>query len=174
MNSIEDRNLFKSSIGIALDEWDSLQASIEHGMGGEFTNEKIEWMIDVIKQYFIDTKNSFDFEDAVNYVEEIMDKEFDTIIEDGSTELLIRKIMKFFSLNNEQKYDELRSILNEKSTKLNATKELRKQKRLENKLNEDLEEFDLDDNTSSEEDTNETNQKKDNRATVDDEGWTNF
>lgn len=172
MNDVEDRNLFKQSVSVALEEWDSLQACIEHGMGGDCVDQKVEWMIDVVKQYFIDTKSSFDFEDAVNYVEEIMDKEFDTLIEDGSTEVLIRKIEKFFSLSNGQKYDELRGILNEKAAKLATTKEARKQKRQENKLNEDLEEFDM--NDESESDEEEAEQKKDNRATTDEDGWTKF
>ena len=177
MNSIEDRNLFKQSVAVALEEWDSLQACVEHGMGGDCVDEKVDWMIDVVKQYFIDTRSSFDFEDAVNYVEEIMDKEFDTLIEDGSTEVLIKKIEKFFRLNNEQKYDELRGILNEKAAKLAETKETRRQKRKENKLNEDLEEFDMnsgDDSESDEEDCNQADPKKDNRATMDDDGWTKF
>ena len=174
MNSVEDRNLFKQSVSVALEEWDSLQACIEHGMGGDCVDQKVEWMIDVVKQYFIDTKSSFDFEDAVNYVEEIMDKEFDTLIEDGSTEVLIRKIAKFFSLSNEQKYDELRGILNEKAAKLAATKEARKQKRQENKLNEDLEEFDMNSGDDSESEDDSADQKKDNRATTDEDGWTKF
>lgn len=62
MNEVEDKNLFKASIEIALEEWDALQACIDHGMGGEHTDEKIDWMIDVIRQYFIDTKDFFDFD----------------------------------------------------------------------------------------------------------------
>lgn len=176
MNSVEDLKLFRWAVGVALEEWDSLQACIEHGMGGDYVDQKVEWMIDVVKQYFIDTKSSFDFEEAVDYVEEIMDNEFDTVIEDDSTTVLIRKIEKFFGLSNEQKYDELRGILNERAAKLSATKEARKQKRQENKLNEDLEEFDMDsgDDSSDEEEGGQTDQKKDNRATTDDDGWTKF
>lgn len=176
MNSIEDAKLFRSAVGIALEEWDSLQACIEHGMGGDQVHEKVEWMINVVTKYFNDTKSSFDFREAVDYVEQIMDNEFDTLIEDESTELLIRNIERFFSLSNQQKYDELRGILNEKAAKLSATKEARKQRRQENKLNEDLEELEMSDNdeSASDEEDGQAEPKKDNRATTDEDGWTKF
>lgn len=175
MDQVEDRNLFKSGIAIALEEWDTLQACLDHGMGGEYANDKVEWMTDVLRKYFIDTRNSFDYDDAIDYVEEIMDKEFDTVIEDGSTEILIRKLMKFFTLNNEGRYDELRNALNEKLVKLNETADVRKRKRQETKMTEDLMELDMESGSDSESDDNlNDDSKRDNRAVTDEDGWTKF
>lgn len=178
MDLIEDRNLFKTSIGIALEEWDSLQAAIDHNMGGENAGEKVNWMIDVIRQYFIDTRNSFDFDDAVNYVGEIVNNEFDTLVEDGTIEILIRKIMRFFSLSTEGQYDELRSLLDEKQSRLNETAEARNRRRQEIRLNEDLNELDMesgeDDSENDDDGDDQPNRMADNRARADEDGWIKF
>ena len=80
--------------------WSSLQVAIEQGMGGPEAREKEEWMVGVIANYCKDEGSSLDQYDLQEYVETIIDNEFDTIIEDGSISLFSRRIVTFRQQQN--------------------------------------------------------------------------
>lgn len=80
--------------------WSSLQVAIEQGMGGPAAREKEEWMVDVIANYCKDEGSSLDQYELEEYVETIIDNEFDTIIEDGSLSIFARKIVNFRQQQN--------------------------------------------------------------------------
>lgn len=69
--------------------------AIEQGMGGPEAREKEDWMADVIANYCKDEGSSLDQYNLEEYVETIIDNEFDTILEDGSIPLFARRIIAF-------------------------------------------------------------------------------
>ncbi|KAH7646129.1 pre-rRNA-processing protein TSR2 homolog [Dermatophagoides farinae] len=100
-----DRTLFLRSILETLECWPSLQISIANGMGGPNTTTKIEWLCDSIVQLFRDN-NHLIVQDLIDFIAEILDNEFDTIIEDGSLEMISESIFGYYQkiLAGDQKF----------------------------------------------------------------------
>lgn len=73
----------------------SLQLAIDQGMGGPEAREKEEWMAGVIADYCKRQRSSLDQYELFEYVDTIIDDEFDTIIDDGSLEIFARRIIKY-------------------------------------------------------------------------------
>lgn len=85
-------DIFKKAVEHILNDWPSLDLAIENGMGGSQATDKRQWMI----KYVIDSMLNAKDIDALGMLEDILDQEFDTIIEDGSLEYNSRWIEKFY------------------------------------------------------------------------------
>lgn len=151
MEHVADHSLFLHSVQITLAEWEALTAAIENGMGGLFVDEKLAWFSDVIVAYYKDTTKTrradkkadltkFDRKDAQEYIEEIMNREFDTLLEDDSTIQIVNKIFDYFVLSETEKFDELRNKLSDKFAVL-----ARQHNRVENAINHRKQAHELDD-----------------------------
>lgn len=88
----EGINIFKRAVRQILTDWPSLDLAIENGMGGPNATDKREWMCNQICETYINRKDM----DVQGFLEDILDQEFDTIIEDGSLEYNSRWIEKFY------------------------------------------------------------------------------
>lgn len=84
--------IFRKAVRYVLTEWPSLNIAIENGMGGPQAKQKQCWMCDHIGEMYTQNKD-VDLED---YLAELVNNEFDTIIEDGSLEYNAKWIEKFF------------------------------------------------------------------------------
>ena len=82
---------FKRAVKYILTEWPSLNFAIENGMGGSDSKEKRAWMCDHIIEVMLRNKDI----DLDDYLAQIINQEFDTLIEDGSLEYNTRWIEKF-------------------------------------------------------------------------------
>ena len=142
MEQIADQSLFLLSVQITLAEWEALNAAIEHGMGGNCVEEKLSWFASVIVSFYKNatrTRNAdkrfdmakFDRTEAQEYIDEVMDQEFDTILEDDSTIQVVNKIFKYFVLSEAEKFEELRNQLSGKFAHV-----AKQQERLENAISQ--------------------------------------
>jgi hypothetical protein len=89
--------LFLTAVRQSLSEWEALQQAIEHGMGGSEAREKELWMSQVIVDYFKEYPDLSPTEVA-DYVEEILDNEFQTEVKDGSLEVMGTVLCRYHSL----------------------------------------------------------------------------
>lgn len=89
-----DSNLFFQSILETINCWPSLQLSLSNGMGGPQSKEKIDWFCNGIVQLFHDNQNLI-IDDVCDFVATVLNNEFDTIIEDGSLEMVCSSIFCF-------------------------------------------------------------------------------
>ena len=80
-----------------LKSWTALQLAVSHGFGGAHSNEKAQWFVGAIEQYFNENEGleSYELEDMIS---EIMSSEFDTLNEDGSTAQVANEIWNIHKL----------------------------------------------------------------------------
>nr|XP_027200185.1 pre-rRNA-processing protein TSR2 homolog [Dermatophagoides pteronyssinus] len=112
-----DRTLFHRSISETIDCWPSFQISISNGMGGPNQSAKIEWLCDSIVQLFHDNNNQLIVQDVSDFIAEILDNEFDTIIEDGSLEMISTSILGYYQKILSGDHDYIRDKLKQTKEK---------------------------------------------------------
>uniref|UniRef100_A0A915ECM8 Pre-rRNA-processing protein TSR2 homolog n=1 Tax=Ditylenchus dipsaci TaxID=166011 RepID=A0A915ECM8_9BILA len=78
-----------------LDEWTSYQLAVQDQLGGSRTSDKDKWLGDVLAQYLTDCDNkSMDSNELADWLDDILDEEFNLIVEDGSLEMVAEKLIK--------------------------------------------------------------------------------
>lgn len=105
--------VFKKAVRYILTEWPSLNLAIENGMGGYQAKDKVDWMCNAMIEVVLKQKD-VDLED---YLAQIVNQEFDTIIEDGSLEYSTKWIEKFYKDCMQGKEQEVLSSLNQAASK---------------------------------------------------------
>ena len=105
--------IFREAVKYVLTEWPSLNLAIENGMGGYQAQEKQRWMAEHITETMLKGKD-LDLED---YLAQIVNQEFDTLIEDGSLEYNAKWICKFYKDCLQGKEQEVLSSINQASAK---------------------------------------------------------
>ena len=118
--SLSFDEVFGSAVDQSIKEWKSFQLCVEQGMGGQYTNEKLIWMTQTITEFF-QTNRDLEVDEVIEFVAEIIDNEFDTIIEDGSLRLFATNIRKYFDLCSSGRLQEVIDRI-EDMKKLNANR----------------------------------------------------
>lgn len=95
--SLKSCEVFSSAVDQSLKDWKSFQLCVEHGMGGQYTNEKLVWMTETIVDFFFNN-NDLEVDEVIDFVSEIIDNEFDTIIEDGSIRIFATNLCRYYQL----------------------------------------------------------------------------
>lgn len=90
--SPEGAETFKKAVRYILTEWPSLTLAIENGMGGAQARDIREWMCKTVAEAVLKDKDI----DLDEYISELINNEFDTLIEDGSLEYNTKWIEKFY------------------------------------------------------------------------------
>ncbi|KAK6466707.1 pre-rRNA-processing protein TSR2-like protein [Huso huso] len=90
------RELFAGGIRAVLGTWPALQIAVENGFGGAFSQQKAEWMVDAVQQYFSDNVDLQHLE-VEDFLAEIVNNEFDTVVEDGSLPEVALQLCELFS-----------------------------------------------------------------------------
>ena len=104
--------VFSSAVDQSLKEWKSFQLCVEQGMGGQYTAEKLVWMTDTIVDFFTNNKD-LELDEVIDFVSEIIDNEFDTIIEDGSLDIFATNVCKYYQLCSSGRLQEVVDKLTE-------------------------------------------------------------
>ncbi|XP_039221992.1 pre-rRNA-processing protein TSR2 homolog isoform X1 [Crotalus tigris] len=91
----EARGLFRQGVQAVLDSWAVLQIAVENGFGGAHSQEKAEWMVGAVEQYF-ESNVDLEPEEIEDFLAELMNNEFNTIIEDGSLAQVSQQLCLFF------------------------------------------------------------------------------
>ncbi|XP_067408444.1 pre-rRNA-processing protein TSR2 homolog isoform X2 [Emydura macquarii macquarii] len=92
----ETRGLFSRSVRAVLSSWAALQIAVEHGFGGAHGREKAEWMVGAVEQYF-HSNAALEPEEVEDFLAELLNNEFDTLIEDGSLAEVSQQLQRFFA-----------------------------------------------------------------------------
>src|SRR5699024_1058614 len=81
-----------------IQHWPSFQIAISNGMGGPNTEEKVNWMCCMVVELFNDNPDgSIQTDDVLEYISDVINNEFDTIIEDGSAEMVCSSIVAYYN-----------------------------------------------------------------------------
>ncbi|KAM9344431.1 pre-rRNA-processing protein TSR2 homolog isoform 2-T2 [Pholidichthys leucotaenia] len=81
--SSASRELFSEGVRVVLHTWPVLQIAVDNGFGGVHSQQKADWMVDVVQQYFHNNADLQQYE-VEDFIAELMDQEFDTVVDDGS------------------------------------------------------------------------------------------
>ncbi|KAL8164296.1 UNVERIFIED_CONTAM: rRNA accumulation- protein [Gekko kuhli] len=92
----EARGLFSQGVRAVLGNWPVLQIAVENGFGGAYSQEKAEWLVGAVEQYF-QSNADLEPEEVDDFLAEVMNNEFDTMIEDGSLGQVSQQLCLFFS-----------------------------------------------------------------------------
>ncbi|KAK8765383.1 hypothetical protein V5799_031991 [Amblyomma americanum] len=112
---------FRVSVKTLIGDWHGLQVAIENGMGGPQAREKEQWLVGVLEQYFAEN-GTLHPDEVADLIAEIIDNEFDTIIEDGSLGQISALLCKHYQMCKEGKGNE---VLQSLSQRLPPTRTLR-------------------------------------------------
>ncbi|XP_054623683.1 pre-rRNA-processing protein TSR2 homolog [Dunckerocampus dactyliophorus] len=89
------RAVFTDGVRVVLHSWPVLQIAVDNGFGGVYGQQKADWMVDVVQQYFHDNSDLQQFE-VEDYIATLMDQEFDTVVDDGSLPQVCARLMQMF------------------------------------------------------------------------------
>ncbi|XP_061195396.1 pre-rRNA-processing protein TSR2 homolog [Saccostrea echinata] len=102
-----ENTLFPAAVATIFDSWTVLQLAVNQGFGGAESREKAEWMITAVDQWFRENKDIEVYE-LDDFLADVMNTEFDTIVEDGSLSQISTLICRVYKLCCEGKEDEVR------------------------------------------------------------------
>ncbi|XP_038237572.1 pre-rRNA-processing protein TSR2 homolog [Dermochelys coriacea] len=93
----ETRGLFSQGVRAVLGSWAALQIAVEHGFGGAHGGAKAEWLVGVVEQYF-HSNAALELDEVEDFLAEVLNNEFDTIVEDGSLAEVSQQLQLLFAL----------------------------------------------------------------------------
>ncbi|XP_063287513.1 pre-rRNA-processing protein TSR2 homolog [Pelobates fuscus] len=94
--SAGSRGLFGEAVRAVLGSWPVLQIAVENGFGGAHSQEKAEWMVGAVQQYF-QTNSDLEQYEVEETLLGMMNDEFDTLVEDGSHSLIAQQLCVLYS-----------------------------------------------------------------------------
>ncbi|KAJ0036523.1 hypothetical protein NQD34_005200 [Periophthalmus magnuspinnatus] len=94
-SSSASRELFTAGVRAVLHNWPVLQIAVDNGFGGVYGQQKADWMVDVLQQYFHDNADLQQYE-VEDYISTLMDQEFDTVVDDGSLPQVSKDLLQMF------------------------------------------------------------------------------
>ncbi|XP_022619650.1 pre-rRNA-processing protein TSR2 homolog [Seriola dumerili] len=94
--SAASRELFTEGVRAVLHTWPVLQIAVDNGFGGVYGQQKADWMVDVVQQYFHDNADLQQCE-VEDFIADLMDQEFDTVVDDGSLPQVSINLLQMFT-----------------------------------------------------------------------------
>ncbi|CAJ1085688.1 pre-rRNA-processing protein TSR2 homolog [Xyrichtys novacula] len=94
--STASRELLSEGVRAVLHGWPVLQIAVDNGFGGVYGEQKADWMVDVVQQYFHDNADLQQYE-VEDFIAQLMDQEFDTVVDDGSLPEVSLSLQQVFS-----------------------------------------------------------------------------
>uniref|UniRef100_A0A673GQY1 Pre-rRNA-processing protein TSR2 homolog n=1 Tax=Sinocyclocheilus rhinocerous TaxID=307959 RepID=A0A673GQY1_9TELE len=85
------RELFSEAVRAVLETWPVLQIAVDNGFGGAYSQQKAEWMVDALQQYFVDN-DELQQDEVEDFISDLMNNEFDTVVDDGSLPQVYRVV----------------------------------------------------------------------------------
>ncbi|KAK2850948.1 hypothetical protein Q5P01_007224 [Channa striata] len=109
--SAVSRELFTEGVRAVLHSWPVLQIAVDNGFGGVYGQQKAEWMVDVVQQYFHDNADLQQCE-VEDFIAVLMDQEFDTVVDDGSLPQVSVSLLQVFSQWRQGALQQLQNTIN--------------------------------------------------------------
>ena len=142
--------------------WTALQLAVNHSMGGSESEAKYEAFIDAFGEYLTRNTRLLSENDIQEYLDEILDEEFNTVLDDGSSYELGQLFVRYIHLILQGK---LNDIEQEIQVQQSITSPIQMSVRNEN-----------DDETSSSEESEDERIDEEKAKTqsmdIDEDGWT--
>ncbi|XP_057706755.1 pre-rRNA-processing protein TSR2 homolog [Corythoichthys intestinalis] len=95
-SAAHSRALFTDGVRATLHSWPVLQIALDNGFGGVYGQQKADWLVDVVQQYFHDNAD-LQQDEVEDFLCTLMDQEFDTVVEDGSLPQVCLRLIQMFS-----------------------------------------------------------------------------
>ncbi|KAI5610504.1 pre-rRNA-processing protein TSR2-like [Silurus asotus] len=89
------REVFSEAVRAVLETWPVLQIAVDNGFGGLYSRQKADWMADAVQQYFHDNSD-LEQDEVEDFLSELMNNEFDTVVDDGSLPQVAQKVCEMF------------------------------------------------------------------------------
>ncbi|XP_054153588.1 pre-rRNA-processing protein TSR2 homolog [Oppia nitens] len=115
--------VFSLAIETSMMAWKSFQLSIEHGMGGQYQREKLVWMKQTIEDVFRQNSGGnggLHADELEEYVGEILDNEFNTVIEDGSLGIFASNVCQFYRMCADGQHRQVMDSVDDMRRKANS------------------------------------------------------
>ncbi|XP_053552183.1 pre-rRNA-processing protein TSR2 homolog [Bombina bombina] len=93
--NVDSRGLFGEAVRTVLGGWPVLQIAVENAFGGPQSQEKADWMVGAVEQYFLSNADLEQYE-VEETLTAMMNDEFDTLVEDGSLMLVAQQLCGFY------------------------------------------------------------------------------
>jgi len=150
--------------------WTALQLAVSHSMGGLESEAKYEAFIEAFAQYLKRNAQSSISSmegDIQEYLDEILDEEFNTVLDDGSSTELAQLFIRYIQLIQQGK---LADVQQELQFQHSITPAIQMSVRNKNEDESSSSSGDDDDDEMREEQS--TNESKSQAMDVDEDGWT--
>jgi pre-rRNA-processing protein TSR2 len=156
--------------------WTALKLAVAHSMGGSDSEAKYEAFIEALGQHLIRnvrpslTISSME-EDIQEYLDEILDEEFNTVLDDGSSHELAQLFIRYIQLIHQGKLADVQQELQLQNATAPAVQMSVRNKNEDNlSSSSDDDDDDGGDNEMREEQS--STESKSQAMDVDEEGWT--
>ncbi|KAF4072560.1 hypothetical protein AMELA_G00264550 [Ameiurus melas] len=110
------REVFLEAVRAVLETWPVLQIAVDNGFGGVFSQQKADWMVDAVQQYFHDNSD-LEQDEVEDFLSELMNNEFDTVVDDGSLPQVAQKVCVMFQQCKQGKLAEVRQHIDKLALK---------------------------------------------------------
>ncbi|XP_033977993.1 pre-rRNA-processing protein TSR2 homolog isoform X2 [Trematomus bernacchii] len=90
--------------------------AVDNGFGGVYGTQKADWMVDVVQQFFHDNAD-LQRGEVEDFLSDIMNQEFNTVVEDGSLPQLCDALLQMFSQWQQGALQTLRNTIDSLSQK---------------------------------------------------------
>ena len=106
---LSPQKLFHHAVEHIFSNWKAFQITLNYGMGGAGAKAKAEWFMEVTEKFFYENKDVYP-DEVSDFMDEILNNEFDTICEDNSSYDAAASLCNYF---NKCKKGELEQVFNE-------------------------------------------------------------
>jgi pre-rRNA-processing protein TSR2 len=142
--------------------WTALQLAVSHSMGGSESEAKYEAFIDAFGEYLTKNVRVLNESDIQEYLDEILDEEFHTVLDDGSSYELGQLFVRYIQLILQGKLNDIQQELQIQQSTISPI-----QMSIRN----------ADDNSSSDESDDDTIDEEEEKPKtqsmdIDEDGWT--
>jgi pre-rRNA-processing protein TSR2 len=156
-------------------KWTALQLAVTHSMGGPESEAKYEAFIQAFGRHLIqNVRPSLSIssmeQDIQEYLDEVLDEEFNTELDDGSSHELAQLFIRYIQLIHQGKLTDVQQELQLQNSTAPAI-----QMSVRNKNEDDLSSSSSDDDENDNNEMREessTNESKSQAMDVDEDGWT--
>ncbi|KAI1892993.1 hypothetical protein AGOR_G00139220 [Albula goreensis] len=113
---VSAREVFAEAVKAVLETWPVLQIAVDNGFGGVYSQQKAEWMVDAVQQYFHQNANLEQYE-VEDFLADLMNNEFDTVVDDGSLSQVALQVCQLFNQCQQGKLSEVKGQISQLSQK---------------------------------------------------------
>ncbi|KTG46642.1 hypothetical protein cypCar_00009529 [Cyprinus carpio] len=113
------RELFAEAVRAVLETWPVLQIAVDNGFGGAHSQQKAEWMVEALQQYFIDN-DELQQDEVEDFISDLMNNEFDTVVDDGSLPQVAQQVCEMFQQCQQDRLTEVREQIKQLIQKKSA------------------------------------------------------